>query len=75
MGILTLVIGRWLVKVITRYASRSMERARVESMVVHFVRTLIYVGLEVLEQMKLRFDEAGISKPYPSQEVYVHQTA
>jgi small-conductance mechanosensitive channel len=33
------------------------------------------VRSEVLEQMKLRFDEAGISMPYPQREVYVHQAA
>lgn len=47
LGILTLVIGRWLAKVITRYASRSMERAHVDNMVIRFARTLIYVGLMV----------------------------
>ena len=45
VGILTLLIGRWLAKVITRYASRSMERAHVDNMVIRFLRTLIYVGL------------------------------
>jgi small conductance mechanosensitive channel len=47
VAILTLVIGRWLAKVITRYASRSMERAQVDSMVVRFLQTLIYIGLMV----------------------------
>jgi small conductance mechanosensitive channel len=47
VGILTLVIGRWLAKVLTRYASRSMERAHVDNMVIRFLRTLIYVGLMV----------------------------
>ena len=33
------------------------------------------VHSEMLEQLKLRFDEAGISMPYPTQDVYVHQAA
>ena len=33
------------------------------------------VRSEVLEQMVLRFDEAGISMPYPQQDVYLHQAA
>ena len=47
LGILILVVGRWLARVITRYASRSMERAHVDNMVIRFSRTLIYVGLMV----------------------------
>lgn len=47
LGILILLIGRWLAKVIARYASRSMERAHMEDMVIRFLRTLIYVGLMV----------------------------
>jgi small conductance mechanosensitive channel len=46
-GILILFVGRWLARVITRYASRSMERANADNMVVRFSRTLIYVGLMV----------------------------
>ncbi|MGD9375895.1 MAG: mechanosensitive ion channel [Anaerolineae bacterium] len=33
------------------------------------------VRSEMLEQMKVRFDEAGISMPYPQQDVHVHQAA
>jgi small conductance mechanosensitive channel len=47
VGILILFVGRWLARVITRYASRSMERAHMDDMVVRFLRTLIYVGLMV----------------------------
>ena len=47
VGILTLIIGRWLARVITRYASRSMERAHMDDMVIRFARTLIYTGLMV----------------------------
>ena len=47
LGIVTLIVGRWLAKVITHYAARSMERARVDSMVIRFLQTLIYVGLLV----------------------------
>jgi small conductance mechanosensitive channel len=46
-GMLILFVGRWLAKVISRYASRSMERAHMDDMVVRFLRTLIYVGLMV----------------------------
>jgi small conductance mechanosensitive channel len=47
VGILTLIIGRWLARVVARYASRSMERAHVDNMVVRFARTLIYAALMV----------------------------
>ncbi|MGW8318629.1 MAG: mechanosensitive ion channel family protein [Candidatus Promineifilaceae bacterium] len=33
------------------------------------------VRCDVLEQMKMRFDQAGISLPHPQQDVYVHQVA
>ncbi|MGD9375896.1 MAG: hypothetical protein PVJ23_08945 [Anaerolineae bacterium] len=32
VGILILLVGRWLAKVIARYATRSMERAQVDDM-------------------------------------------
>jgi small conductance mechanosensitive channel len=47
LGILILIVGRWLARVITRYASRSMERAHVDDMVIRFAKTLIYIGLMV----------------------------
>ncbi len=47
LGILILLIGRWLARLVTRYASRSMERAHVDNMVIRFSQTLIYVGLMV----------------------------
>jgi small conductance mechanosensitive channel len=47
VGILILIVGRWLAKVIARYATRSMQRAQVDDMVIRFARTLIYFGLMV----------------------------
>ncbi|MGD2040464.1 MAG: mechanosensitive ion channel [Anaerolineae bacterium] len=47
VGILILLVGRWLAKVIARYATRSMERAQVDDMVIRFAQTLIYFGLMV----------------------------
>jgi small conductance mechanosensitive channel len=44
-AILILVIGRWLAKVITRYATRSMEKAKLDPLVNRFVQTLIFWGL------------------------------
>ena len=45
LGVVILFIGRWFAKLITRYATHSMERARLDSVVVRFLRTLIYLGL------------------------------
>jgi small conductance mechanosensitive channel len=47
LGIVILVVGRWLAKGIAHYASHSMERAHVDSMVIRFLQTLIYAGLMV----------------------------
>jgi small conductance mechanosensitive channel len=47
VAILILVVGRWLAKVISRYATRSMERAHMDNMVIRFLRTLIYIGAMV----------------------------
>jgi small conductance mechanosensitive channel len=44
-AILILVIGRWLAKVITGYATRSMERAKLDPLVNRFLQTLIFWGL------------------------------
>lgn len=43
-GILTFLIGRWLARVLTRYTSRSMERARMDSMIIQFTRNLVYIA-------------------------------
>lgn len=58
-AILTLIIGRWLARVITRYASRSMERMHLDGLVIRFLRTLIYVGLMVAVVIAA-LNEAGI---------------
>jgi small conductance mechanosensitive channel len=44
-GILTLIVGRWLARLLTRYTSRSMERAHVDSMVIRFAKNLVYIGV------------------------------
>ena len=59
LGILILFIGRWLSKAITRYASRSMQRAHVDDMVIRFAKTLIYVGL-MLAVVIAALNAAGI---------------
>lgn len=46
-AILIILVGRWLAGLITRYAARSMERAKVDILVIRFTRTLIYTGLMV----------------------------
>jgi small conductance mechanosensitive channel len=45
--ILILFVGRWLARLIARFASRSMERAHVDILVIRFSETLIYAGLMV----------------------------
>lgn len=44
-GILTFLLGRWLAKVLTRYASRSIERAHLDPMVIRFAKNLIFFGM------------------------------
>lgn len=43
-AILTFLIGRWVVRMLTRFATRSMERAHVDPMVIRFAQTLIFFG-------------------------------
>lgn len=47
IGLVILIIGRWLAKLISRYTARWLERAEVDSTVVSFVKMLVYVGLLV----------------------------
>lgn len=44
-GFLVFVIGRWFARFATRYASRSMERAHIDVLVIRFLQTLIYIGV------------------------------
>jgi small conductance mechanosensitive channel len=44
-AILILFIGRWLVKNVVRYASRSMERAKLDPLVNRFMQTLLFWGM------------------------------
>jgi small conductance mechanosensitive channel len=41
-AILILLIGRWLVKIVVRYASLSMERAKLDPLVNRFMQTLLF---------------------------------
>ncbi len=43
-ALLTFLLGRWLARMLTRYATRSMERAHFDPMVVRFAQTLIFFG-------------------------------
>jgi small conductance mechanosensitive channel len=43
-AIITLLVGRWLVRVLVRTATRSMERAHIDAMVVRFATTLLFFG-------------------------------
>ncbi|NTU78919.1 MAG: mechanosensitive ion channel [Chloroflexales bacterium] len=43
-AILTVLIGRWLARLLMRSATRSMERAHVDPMVIRFAQTLIFFG-------------------------------
>ncbi len=47
LAIAILFLGRWLVRMVTRYASRSLERAHVDPMVVRFLSAIIRIGLFV----------------------------
>ena len=44
-GILIFWVGRWLARLTTRYASRSMERAHIDQMVIKFLKTVIHFGV------------------------------
>ena len=43
-GILVFLIGRWLARVLTRYTTRYMERAKLDPMVIRFMATFVFVG-------------------------------
>lgn len=43
-AILTLLIGRWLARLLIRSATHSMERAHVDPMVIRFTQTLVFFG-------------------------------
>ena len=47
LGVVILFLGRWLVRMVTRYASRSMERAHMDPMVVRFLSAIIRIALFV----------------------------
>ncbi len=44
-ALLVYFIGRWIAKLITRYTVRSMERAKMDEMVIRFTQTLLFFGL------------------------------
>jgi small conductance mechanosensitive channel len=44
-ALLVYFIGRWIAKLITRYTVRSMERAKMDEMVIRFTETLLFFGL------------------------------
>lgn len=44
-GIITFLIGRWLARLLARYASRSMERAHLDPMAVSFAKNLVFFGV------------------------------
>lgn len=43
-AILTLLIGRWLARLLIRLATHSMERTHIDPMVIRFSQTLIFAG-------------------------------
>jgi small conductance mechanosensitive channel len=48
LGILTLVIGFWVAKVLTKILRKSLERAKVEITLLEFLTSIISIGLKVL---------------------------
>lgn len=57
--ILIFFIGRWLARVLSRVAARSMERAEVDPLVIQFAKVLIYMALLVAAVIAA-LDAAGI---------------
>ncbi len=58
-AILILWIGRGLARWITRYASRSLERAHVDGLVIRFLQVFIFTGLMVAVILEA-LDVAGL---------------
>jgi len=59
IGVLIFIAGRWIAKLITRLAGRSMERAEVDPLIVQFVKVLIYTAL-LVSVVIAALDAAGI---------------
>jgi len=58
-AIFVFLIGRWLARVLTRYASRTMERARLDPMIIRFMNPVIFVMLMVAVTIAA-LSEAGV---------------
>lgn len=58
-AIVTLLIGRWLVRLLIRSATHSMERAHVDPMVIRFLQTLLFAGF-MAAVLIAALDQAGI---------------
>ena len=44
-AIFTFLVGRWLARALTGYGSRSMERAKLDPMIIRFLQKLIFVSV------------------------------